>query len=106
MSMEFHDDKHASNFENDVGIIATKEIICPKIARTLHECLPVIDEHSRQRQSLLSAERKCHANDFWFRLLKTMIRVCVTGMHRWFISAKSKRSGIDHYYSLRNKLEG
>ena len=106
MNEEFHDDKCTSNFENDFGIIATKEIICLKIAHVLHECLPLIDEHNMQRQSLWNAERKWHAKDFWFALLKTMTRVCVIDMHRWLISAKSKRSGIDHHYSLSNKLDG
>lgn len=46
-SMEFHDEKHVSSFENNFGNVVMKEINKPKIIHVLHECLPLIEEHNK-----------------------------------------------------------
>ena len=64
-----------------------------------YEYLPLIDEHNRQRQSILNMERKWCTKDVWFRLLTTMTGMCVVGMNRCYINVKETIGGIDYSIS-------
>ena len=78
-----HDIKYQSHFEDDYGNVQWKEINRPSIAHFLYEYLPLIDEHNRQRQSLLGLERCWPTKDCWFRLVTTLLGMSVVDMHRW-----------------------
>jgi len=78
-----HPEKYVSSFEDEFGNTSCKELDRPSIAHFLHEFLPLIDEHNKQRQSLLNLERCWLTKDCWFRLLTTVVGVCVVNMHRW-----------------------
>ena len=81
-SSELHDNKHLSNFEDDSGKIIMKEINRPKISNLLHECLSLVDENDKQRQSALSIGRNWFTKYFSFRLLLTITGIRVVNMHR------------------------
>ena len=83
-----------------------KEINRPKILYALHEYLPLIDEHNKQRQSMLNMERKWCTKDCWFRLLTTMTGMCVVDMNRWYRNVKAKRGGLDYSTYYSDEFEG
>jgi len=78
-----HPVKYLSHFEDNYGNVAYKEIDRPHIAHFLYDYLPLIDEHNKQRQSLLNLERCWLTKNCWFRLLTTIIGMSVVDMHRW-----------------------
>jgi hypothetical protein len=82
-STEPHPAKYVSKFEDDYGGTSFKLLDRPSIAHFLYEYLPLIDEHNKQRQSLLGLERCWLTKDCWFRLLTTLVGMCVVDMHRW-----------------------
>jgi hypothetical protein len=79
-----HPIKYQSNFENDVGAVSYKEIDRPWIAHFLYDYLPLIDEHNKQRQSLLHLERIWQTRDCWFRMVTTLLGMSIVDMHRCF----------------------
>ena len=56
----------------------------PKLAHFLYEYLPLIDEHNKQRQSILGLERRWLTKCPWFRLLCTVLGMCTVDMHRLY----------------------
>ena len=52
-----HERNYMSNYEDEFGHRATKELARPAIAHMLYEFLPLIDEHNKARQSYLALER-------------------------------------------------
>jgi hypothetical protein len=46
-----------SRFEDEWGRTAPREIDRPQIAHFLYQYLPLVDEHNKQRQSLLCLEK-------------------------------------------------
>ena len=105
-STDIDDEKYLSSFEDDFGNCISKELNRPKILHLLYEYLPLIDEHNKQRQSILNTERKWCTKDCWFRLLTTMTGMCVVDMHRWYRNVKAHRKGKDHSTSFSSELEG
>jgi hypothetical protein len=85
--------KYESKFENDWGEVDFKEIDRPDIVHFLYEYLPLIDEHNKQRQSLLSLEKRWLTKDPWFRLLCTILGMSVVDMHRLFRYDAIKNKG-------------
>ena len=73
--------KYQSKFEDEWGNTIVWEIDRPEVAHFLYEYLPLIDEHNKQRQSLLGLERRCQTKDPWFRLLCTLMGMSIVGMH-------------------------
>jgi Transposase IS4 len=75
--------KYESKFEDNWGNVATKLINRPELCHFLYEYLPLIDEHNKQRQNLLSLEKKWLTKDAWFRLICTLTGQSVVDMHRY-----------------------
>ena len=84
---------YTSYFEDDFGNVGSKEVSRPKLAHLLYDYLPLIDEHNKQRQKILGLERKWPTRNCWFRLLTTLIGMCLVDMHRIY---RNKKKG---YYS-------
>jgi hypothetical protein len=83
-STEPSEKMYTSYFEDGFGNVACKEIPRPRIAHLLYDYLPLIDEHNKQRQSILGLERKWPTRKCWFRLLTTLVGMCVVDMHRLY----------------------
>ena len=66
-----------THFEDDFGNIQSRQINRPDIVHFLFEVLPLIDEHNKQRQSILALEKCWPTRDCWFRLLVTVTGMCV-----------------------------
>jgi hypothetical protein len=71
---------YKSNFEDEFGNVDFKVLVC----HFLYEYLPLIEEHNKQRQSVLRLEKKWPTKDCWFRLLVTLMGMCVVDMHRLY----------------------
>jgi hypothetical protein len=78
-----HPIKYKSNYEDDYGVVTFKELSRPHIAHFLYDYLPLIDEHNKQRQSILNLERVWLTNDCWMRLVTTMCGMSVVDFHRY-----------------------
>jgi hypothetical protein len=76
--------KYESKFEDEWGMTNFREIDRPQIVHFLFEYLPLVDEHNKQRQSLLSLEKRWLTKDPWFRLVCTILGMSVVDMHRCF----------------------
>ena len=76
------DQSYTTYFEDDNGVVSSRDIPRPSICSYLYEKLPVIDEHNRQRQNLLGLERCWPTDSCWFRLLTTLVGQCVVDYHR------------------------
>jgi hypothetical protein len=74
--------KYESKFEDEWGNTQTRPINRPMICHFLYQYLPLIDEHNKQRQSLLCLERRWLTKDVWFRLLCTLTGQSAVDMHR------------------------
>ena len=68
---------YQSWYENDFGGAEFKNLDRPKIAEFILNYLPLIDEHNRQRQSLLALEKCWPTKCCWFRLLTTIVGMSV-----------------------------
>lgn len=76
--------KYESKFEDEWGNTGFRELDRPQIVHFLYEYLPLIDEHNKQRQSILALEKRWLTKDPWFRLLCTVVGMSVVDMHRCF----------------------
>jgi hypothetical protein len=76
--------KYISKFEDEWGHTGSRMLDRPKIVHFLYEYLPLIDEHNKQRQSLLALEKRWLTKDYWFRLLTTLLGMAVVDLHRCF----------------------
>jgi hypothetical protein len=83
------DKLYMSYFEDDFGNIGSKEISRPKLAHLIYDYLPLIDEHNKQHQKILGLERKWPTHNCWFRLLTTLMGMCVMDMHRIYRNIKN-----------------
>ena len=77
-----HAQKYRSNFEDNFGVVTFKELSRPHIAHFLYDYLPLIDEHNKQRQSILNLERCWLTNDCWMRLVTTIVGMSVVDFQR------------------------
>ena len=75
--------KYQSKFEEEWGYTNIQEIDRPQLAHYLYEYLPLIDEHNKQRQSLLQLEKKWLTKDPWFQQLCTLVDMATADMHHW-----------------------
>jgi len=85
------DKMYTSYFEDEFGNVGCKEILRPQIASMLYDYLPLIDEHNKQRQSILGLERKWPTRHCWFRLLTTLVGMCVIDMHRLYRNLRTSQ---------------
>jgi hypothetical protein len=76
--------KYISHFEDDWGNPGSKEIDRPQLAHFLNEYLPLIDEHNKQRQSILALKKCWPTKDPWFRLLCTITGMAVVDFYQCF----------------------
>jgi hypothetical protein len=75
---------YQSNFEDEFGNVDFKMLPRPQVCHFLYEYLPLIDEYNKQCQSVLRVEKKWPTKDCWFRLLVTLMGMCVVNMHRLY----------------------
>jgi Transposase IS4 len=85
--------KYQSLFEDEWGNTQVREINRPNIAHFLYMYLPLIDEHNKQRQSLLCLEKRWLTKDVWFRLLTTLLGMGCVDMHRVYRYYEIKEMG-------------
>jgi hypothetical protein len=85
---------YLTHFEDEFGGVQYKEIPRPEICEFLYEFLPLIDEHNKQRQSLLNLEKSWPTKDCWFRLLTTLLGMSCVDFHRWYRHEKLNQSGF------------
>ena len=65
-STEPHEKMYERKFEDEWGMPASRFIPRPKLANFLYVYLPLIDEHNKQRQSLLGLEKHWLTKNCWF----------------------------------------
>jgi hypothetical protein len=85
---------YESNFEDEFGNFSSKFLPRPQISHFLYEYLPIIDEHNKQRQSVLGLERNWRTQCCWTRLVVTLTGMCVVDMHRLYRSEKRLRNRV------------
>ena len=85
--------QYTTHFEDDFGNVQTRQINRPHISHFLDELLPLIDEHNKQRQSILSLEKCWPTRDCWFRLLVTVTGMSVVDFHRVYRNIKLGETG-------------
>jgi hypothetical protein len=74
--------QYSTHFEDDFGNIQSRQINRPDFAHFLYDYLPLIDEHNKQRQAILSLEKCWPTRNCWFRLMVTLVGMCVVDLHR------------------------
>jgi hypothetical protein len=82
--------KYESKFEDEWGNSSSRCIDRPEIVHFLYEYLPLIDEHNKQRQSILCLEKRWLTKDPWFHLLSTIIGMALVDFHRCYRYHKLK----------------
>jgi hypothetical protein len=78
------EEMYKSSFEDEFGHCTYKELPRPCLVAFLFTYLSLVDEHNRQRQSILGVERCWPTKCCWFRLLATVVGMCVVDMHRLY----------------------
>jgi hypothetical protein len=92
-SMEPSPNMYRSYFQDEFGNVSYKEINRPSIAPLLFDYLPSIDEHNKQQQSRSALETKWPTRCCWFRLLTTLIGMCVVDLHRLYKHSRPEQFG-------------
>ena len=90
------DIKYESKFEDAWGTTAIKLIDRPELCHFLYEYLPLIDEHNKQRQSLLALEKRWLTKNVWFRLISTLLGQSTVDMHRFYRHEEIQIHGREH----------
>ena len=90
------DVKYESKYEDAWGNTGYKLINRPEICHFLYEYLPLIDEHNKQRQSLLALEKRWLTKNVWFRLVTTILGQSTVDMHRFFRYESIRTHGKEH----------
>ena len=85
-----HEKAYRGNFTDEYGNVTFKELPRPCVAHFLYELLPLIDNHNKDRQSLLALEDCWPTKNPWFRLVTTLVGMSVVDVHRW---DRNRRSG-------------
>lgn len=80
--------KYQSKFEDEWGNTNLREIDRPDLCHFYYEYAPLIDEHNKQRQSLLGLEKRWLTKDAWFRLITTLVGMATVDMHRMYRNYK------------------
>ena len=82
---------YTTHFEDEFGTVGVKHIPQPSIKEWFYDFLPLIDEHNKHRQSLLRLEKKWPTKSCWFRLLTTLIGMCVVDMYRVYLNHDKRK---------------
>ena len=90
---------YRTQFEDEFGCVAFKDIPRPVFADFLYDFLPLIDEHNKQRQNILNLEKLWPTRNVWFRLITTIVGMSVVDFHRLYMNNITRDK-----YSLRRKL--
>jgi hypothetical protein len=77
---------YVTHFEDEFGVVGIKQIPQPSIKEWFYDFLPLIDEHNKQRQSLLRLEKKWPTKNCWFRLLVTLVGMSVVDCYRIYLN--------------------
>jgi len=77
---------YVTHFEDEFGVVGIKQIPQPSIKEWFYDFLPLIDEHNKQRQSLLRLEKKWPTKNCWFRLLVTLVGMSIVDCHRIYLN--------------------
>ena len=96
-----HKIDYRSNIVDDYDNVTFKEIPSPCVAHFLFELLPLINNHSKDRQSLLALEDCWLTKNPWFRLVMTLI-----GMSVVVKKSTTKSVVISSGVMLRMRREG
>lgn len=67
----------------------------PEIIHFYYQYAPLIDEHNKARQAVLALEKRWLTKDAWFRLLTTLVGMCVVDMFRIYRYDQIKIQGED-----------
>ena len=89
-----HEKDYRSNIVDDYGNVTFKEIPRPCVAHFLYELLPLIDNHNKDRQSLLALEDCWPTKNPWFRLTTTLVGMSIVDLHRWDRNRRSGGKGL------------
>ena len=91
---------YRTQFEDEFGCVNFKDIPRPVFADMLYDFLPLIDEHNKQRQSILNLEKSWPTRNVWFRLLTTVVGMSVVDFHRLFLNTQKKLMPSSKKYSF------
>ncbi len=75
-----HEIPYRTNFMDDYGNVAFKELLRPSIAHFYFELCPLIDNHNKDRQGILGLEDCWPTKSPWFQLVITLIGMIVIDM--------------------------
>lgn len=90
-----HEIKYRTHFSDENGNVVFKDIPHPSIAHFYFELCPLIDNHNKDRQSVLALEDCWPTKNPWFRLVTTLIGMAVVDMHCWDRSNRSGRKSFE-----------
>jgi hypothetical protein len=74
--------KYATSWEDEYGRHVVQHIDRPRVIMFLYKFVSDIDEHNRQRQSLLNLEGSWPTKNCWEKLWITVVGMCVVDHHR------------------------
>ena len=87
---------YETHYEDEFGVVQTRKIRRPRILEWVYDYLPLLDEHNKQRQSLLRLEKKWPTKNCWFRLITTLVGMSIVDLHRVYLNQnKAKFSKMD-----------
>ncbi len=87
---------YETHFEDEFGVVQTRKIRRPRILEWVYDYLPLLDEHNKQRQSLLRLEKKWPTKNCWFRLITTLVGMSIVDLHCVYLNHdKAKYAKVD-----------
>lgn len=90
-----HDEPYVSKFENEFGRPSFKHLRRPAVAHMLLEFLPLIDEHNKHRQHILSLERIWLTTNPWTRIQTSCLGMSVVDTMRWDRNCRDRHANKD-----------
>jgi hypothetical protein len=95
-----HNEPYVSKFENKFGKPEFKHLRRPAVAHMLLEFLPLIDEHNKHRQHILSLERVWQTNNPWTRIQTSLLGMSVVDEMRWDRNCRDRHANGNSAASL------
>ena len=81
---EYQNECKSQTLRINLGASPSNTFLSPQIAEFLYDYLPPVDEHNKQRQSILNLDNFCPTKCCWFRLCSTIIGMAVTDLYRLY----------------------
>ena len=78
-----HEKNYVTHYEDEYGQVNEKELPRPAMAHNLFDLLPSIDEHNKQRQSVLALETTWLTKSGFSRNLITFTGMSCVDIQRW-----------------------